>query len=214
MPLKMRSRTDSGMTVSTESELSSSQSNRQGDSPSESRPEERKRRDSIKPGEKLDIDSFDQLAPLGEGSFGIVTLVRKKGNKQLYALKAMAKAKLIKHDAAQRVLFEAEAMQSVKHPFVMRMYGAFQDADTFYFILEFVSGGDLYGALERYNDVFPEDWCRIYIAEIAMALDAVHKLGYMYRCAAPHSVRSHGRCAYLLRAAARAPYPPIPASGI
>eukprot|EP00966_Prymnesium_polylepis_P003857 88091-Prymnesium_polylepis.1 len=62
----------------------------------------------------------------------------------------------------------------------MRMYGAFQDDSCFYFILEFVSGGDLYNALEKHGN-FPEHWCVIYLAEIAMALDAIHQLGYMYR---------------------------------
>ena len=55
-----------------------------------------------------------------------------------------------------------------------------QDNSHFYFLLEFASGGDMFNAVEEHN-TFPEEWCRFYVAEIALALEHIHKLGFMYR---------------------------------
>jgi len=130
---------------------------------------------------ELSIDAFEQLSQIGEGGFGTVFLVRKKSNQKVCAIKAMSKSKYMSADAAQRVVNEFEAMQRVRHPFIMKMLGAFQDPAHFYFILEFVSGGDMYMAVTKHGPVFPESWCQIYTAEIAMALEAIHSHGYMYR---------------------------------
>eukprot|EP00966_Prymnesium_polylepis_P261812 6047749-Prymnesium_polylepis.1 len=40
--------------------------------------------------EALTLESFEQLAVLGEGGFGKVLMVRKKTSNKIYALKAMA----------------------------------------------------------------------------------------------------------------------------
>jgi hypothetical protein len=111
--------------------------------------------------EELTVSSFEQLALLGEGGFGVVHLVRRISSNRLYALKELPKSRYNTPQSAQRVLNEAEAMQKVRHPFVMRMHGAFQDLNRFFFLLEFVSRGDLYAALAAHGPTFPEDWCVI-----------------------------------------------------
>ena len=47
-------------------------------------------------------------------------------------------------------------------------------------------GGDLMTMLMKY-DVFSEDVTRFYIAECIMAIDAVHRMGFIHRCALPLS---------------------------
>ncbi|KAL1520823.1 hypothetical protein AB1Y20_022385 [Prymnesium parvum] len=131
-------------------------------------------------GDQLSVEQFEQLSLLGEGAFGKVLLVRKVTSGKMFALKVLPKAKYDRPTHAHRVLNESEAMQRVRHPFVMRIHAAFQDVEHFYFLLEFVAGGDLFAALEKHG-TFPEPWCQLYSAEIAMALDAIHALGYMYR---------------------------------
>ena len=46
--------------------------------------------------------------------------------------------------------------------------------------LEHVAGGDLFTYLQE-RQAFPESWCRIYTAELSLALSWVHTLGYVYR---------------------------------
>ena len=55
------------------------------------------------------------------------------------------------------------------------------------FVLEHVPGGDLFGFLQEHGS-FPEAWCRLYLAEIAMALDWVHQQRYVYRDLKPENI--------------------------
>ena len=49
--------------------------------------------------------------------------------------------------------------------------------------MEFLPGGDLMTMLIKY-DTFTEDVTRFYIAECVLAIEAVHKLGFIHRLAA------------------------------
>jgi protein-serine/threonine kinase len=46
--------------------------------------------------------------------------------------------------------------------------------------MEFLPGGDLMTMLIKY-DTFSEDVTRFYIGECVMAIEAVHKLGFIHR---------------------------------
>ncbi len=60
------------------------------------------------------------------------------------------------------------------------LHYAFSDAKNLYFVMDFLPGGDLVNILMKY-DVLNEDQCRFYIAEIALAINYVHSLGYVHR---------------------------------
>jgi len=109
------------------------------------------------------LNAFRVIRKLGEGGYGKVLLCRKKDNKQLFAIKALEKARMSEADMAY-VLAESEALQEIKHPFVMVMHGAFQDTQSFYFVLEYLPGGDLFEHVQRHC-VFSVEWSRFYAAQ-------------------------------------------------
>ena len=47
-------------------------------------------------------------------------------------------------------------------------------------LMEFLPGGDLMTMLIKY-EIFSEDITRFYMAEITLAIEAVHKLGFIHR---------------------------------
>lgn len=49
-------------------------------------------------------------------------------------------------------------------------------------LMEFLPGGDLMTMLIKY-EIFSEDITRFYMAELVLAIEAVHKLGFIHRCA-------------------------------
>lgn len=107
-------------------------------------------------------------------------LVSKNSSGRLYALKMLEKSRIRKRGAADRVISESVSMQQIRHPFVVTLHYAFQDKSRVYFVLEYVPGGDLFGILQEHGH-FPEDWCRIYLAEMAMALAWMHTHRLVYR---------------------------------
>lgn len=124
------------------------------------------------------LTAFEVLHVLGEGGFGKVVMVRKRHDGSMYALKCIDKWR-IRSGALDFILSESQAMQDINHPFVVRMFGAFQDSRHFFFLFELVRGGDMFQVLMSHNGVFPLHWCRFYLAELSLALDHIHTLGYV-----------------------------------
>lgn len=60
------------------------------------------------------------------------------------------------------------------------MYSAFQTDGNLYMVLAYLRGGDLFTRLSK-ELMFTEDDVKIYLAELALALDHLHTLGIIYR---------------------------------
>ena len=46
---------------------------------------------------------------------------------------------------------EQRMLQSVQHPFIINLWGVFQDAGNLYMVMDFVPGGELFTLLRRSN---------------------------------------------------------------
>ena len=86
---------------------------------------------------------------VGHGGYSTVWVVADAATQRHYALKQLRKGHVVALKMAERVLLEKKAHEDLVHPFIIRMYGAFQDELNLYFLLELAQGGDLFDALER-----------------------------------------------------------------
>lgn len=67
---------------------------------------------------------------------------------------------------------------------IVTLHSAFHDETNLYLVMDFLGGGDLATLILRDGeDEFhmTEDVCRFYAAEILLALEELHKCGYMHR---------------------------------
>ena len=48
------------------------------------------------------------------------------------------------------------------------------------------AGGDMVNLMSNYD--VPEDWAKFYIAEVVLAVDAIHKMGYIHRDVKPDNM--------------------------
>jgi len=134
-------------------------------------------------------NQFELLKVLGQGSFGKVFLVRKtvgSDRGQLYAMKVLKKAKLKVRDRV-RTKMERNILVDVNHPFIVKVYYAFQTDGNLYMVLAYLRGGDLFTRLSK-ELMFTEDDVKIYLAELALALDHLHSLGIIYRDLKPENI--------------------------
>lgn len=160
------------------------------DSGGESCEREVELQDVVKEGhEKADPSQFELLKVLGEGSFGKVFLVRKVVGADagtLYAMKVLKKATLKVRDR-ERTKMERNILVEMGHPFIVKLHYAFQTAGKLYLILDFLRGGDLFSRLSK-EVMFTEEDVKFYLAELALALEHVHKLGIIYRDLKPENI--------------------------
>ena len=147
---------------------------------------------------KLTIQDFDLLKVLGKGSFGKVMLVRRCDDKcpegeaeTLYALKTLRKSTLIVRNQLAHTATERQILQDIYSPFLVHLVYAFQTADKLYMVLDYVGGGELFFWLRK-EKRFSENRCRLYVAEIGLALDAMHKENIVYRDLKPENVLLDG----------------------
>ncbi|BCR85510.1 AGC family serine/threonine-protein kinase [Aspergillus chevalieri] len=138
---------------------------------------------------KMTSDDFEPMLCLGKGSFGTVLLVRHTLTGKLYAQKQFRKASITVHKKlVEQTKTERTILESVnRHPFVVKLYYAFQDHEMLYLILEYALGGELFThlAMER---MFDEDMAAFYMAEMVLALEHLHQnVGVIYRDLKPEN---------------------------
>ncbi|XP_064483785.1 ribosomal protein S6 kinase alpha-5-like isoform X2 [Ornithodoros turicata] len=134
---------------------------------------------------KVDMSNFDLLRVLGTGAYGKVFLVRKSGGQdhgKLYAMKVLKKASIVqKQKTLEHTRTERQVLEAIRQsPFLVTLHYAFQTDAKLHLILDYVSGGELFTHLYQ-KDHFTEPEVRIYIGEIILALEHLHKLGIIYR---------------------------------
>ena len=133
------------------------------------------------------LEDFKILKVIGRGSFGKVCLVEYKPTKEIYAMKSMKKDMLIEHEQIDNILLEKEILQTIEHPFLCGLVFCFQTLQRVYFIMPFLSGGEIFQQLRK-SKTFTEETVRFYGAQIAIAIDYLHKKGIAYRDLKPENV--------------------------
>ncbi|CAM9492144.1 unnamed protein product [Ectocarpus fasciculatus] len=140
---------------------------------------------------KVGLDSFKIVRVIGKGSFGKVFLVREKVAGDIYAMKVLRKDNVIKRNQVEHTKTERNVLGYVKHPFIVGLNMAFQTRDKLFFVLDYCAGGELFFHLGKHGK-FPEPRSRFYSAEIALALQHVHRLDIVYRDLKPENVLLDG----------------------
>ncbi|KAL6944302.1 Serine/threonine-protein kinase [Hanseniaspora osmophila] len=136
---------------------------------------------------RLSLDDFKTVKVIGKGAFGEVRLVQKKDTGKIYAMKTLLKSEMYKKDQLAHVKAERDVLAGADSPWVVSLYYSFQDTQYLYLIMEFLPGGDLMTMLIRWQ-IFTEDVTRFYMAECILAIEAIHKLGFIHRDIKPDNI--------------------------
>ncbi|KAI7899788.1 kinase-like domain-containing protein [Cokeromyces recurvatus] len=129
---------------------------------------------------KVGLDDFNFLAVLGRGNFGKVMLAEEKYTNELYAIKILKKRFVLDNDEVESTRAEKRVFLAAnRHPFLVNLHSTFQTETRIYYVMEYVSGGDLMMHIQR--ELFSEQRARFYACEVLLALEYFHRQGIIYR---------------------------------
>ena len=99
----------------------------------------------------------------------------------------MSKDSIVEHENETRVTIEKNALQLVTGcPFIITLFGTFQDADNLYFLTECVQGGNLISYMIN-KDILSHSEAMFFTASITQALIHCHKQGLIHRDIKPEN---------------------------
>lgn len=134
---------------------------------------------------RLQRDDFEILKVIGRGAFSEVAVVKMKQTGQVYAMKIMNKWDMLKRGEVSCFREERDVLVNGDQRWITQLHFAFQDENYLYLVMEYYVGGDLLTLLSKFGERIPAEMARFYLAEIVMAIDSVHRLGYVHRWALP-----------------------------
>ncbi|CAK6436025.1 unnamed protein product [Pipistrellus nathusii] len=137
--------------------------------------------------EDVTFDHFQILRAIGKGSFGKVCIVQKRDTEKMYAMKYMSKQQCIERDEVRNVFRELEILQEIEHVFLVNLWYSFQDEEDMFMVVDLLLGGDLRYHLQQ-NVQFSEDTVRLYICEMALALDYLRSQHIIHRDVKPDNI--------------------------
>lgn len=136
---------------------------------------------------KYGLKDFEVLRSLGTGSFGRVHLVRSTHNGRFYAMKVLKKDRVVKMKQVEHTNDERRMLSLVEHPFIIRMWGTFQDSQQLFMIMDYIEGGELFTLLRK-SQRFPNPVAKFYAAEVCLALEYLHEHTIIYRDLKPENI--------------------------
>jgi len=141
------------------------------------------------------VDDFQVDRILGTGSFGRVNLAIHKKTGAVCALKCLSKSQVLKTKQVMHIKAEKAILELINFPFIVPLFGTFQDKDTIYLVLEYVVGGEFFTHL-RNAGRFTEETSKFYAAQIVLTFEFLHSKDIIYRDLKPENLLldKNGNC--------------------
>ena len=136
---------------------------------------------------KYTLNDFQILRTLGTGSFGRVHLTRSIHNGRFYAMKVLKKQRVVQMKQIEHTNDERRMLKLAQHPFIIRMWGTFQDCHNLFMIMDYIEGGELFSLLRK-SQRFPTPVAKFYAAEVFLAIEYLHSLDIIYRDLKPENI--------------------------
>ncbi|CAK4690025.1 unnamed protein product [Aphanomyces euteiches] len=144
---------------------------------------------------KPSASEFTLGRELGQGNFSKVFLATHKTSQEVFAVKVIEKARImrmkIRHpNIFNEVNMEKMVLNMLRHPNIVRLYHTFQDATNLYFLMEYVAGGELWDhlVLDGKQIGCTEALARFYSADIVNALEYMASRHIVHRDLKPENM--------------------------
>lgn len=138
--------------------------------------------------ENIKYHDLEIYATLGTGTFGRVKLVQDKKSKRTFALKILKKQQIMQYRQQSNVMNEKNVMKDSDHPFILKLYETYKDAEHLYMLLELIQGGELFNLLQVRGGKISNGMARFYTSCVVDAFHYLHERQIVYRDLKPENL--------------------------
>jgi hypothetical protein len=142
---------------------------------------EEKGKEEPKPKEEVSMNDFNIHKVLGRGKFGKVTfkcpklkvmLASQKSSGKVFAIKCIKKSIISNKNILVSTQNENKILRTVRNPFIVQLYFAFETEEYLNLVMEYINGGELFFHISHFGR-FSEVRVRFYAAQISCALECL-----------------------------------------
>ncbi|XP_067864628.1 ribosomal protein S6 kinase-related protein-like isoform X3 [Heptranchias perlo] len=123
---------------------------------------------------------FQDIEFIAKGSFGPILKVCQRTDEQIYAVKVLLKAEVVRHGILQQCKDGAVIQKQVHHPFVQSLRECWQTSRLLFIMCDYHCSGDLF-VLWSACGPFDEGRVRVFAAELGSAIGFLHDFGVVHR---------------------------------
>ena len=132
------------------------------------------------------INNFHLILQIAKGGYGSVALYKKVSTGDMYAIKIVDIQNMKKKKLSSTLKTETSILNEINSDYVVNCYYIWKDKINYYFAMDYMPGGDLFGLLS--NMIIPQSTIQFISAEVILALHYLHSINIIHRDLKPENI--------------------------
>ena len=132
------------------------------------------------------MSKFKLILPIAKGGYGSVGLYKKLTTSDTYAIKTVDINSMKEKNLSSSLKNEQNILKEINNDYVVNSYYIFQDKKNYYFVMEYLPGGDVYTILSKIN--LPKKTIQLIVAETILAVNYLHGIRIIHHDIKPENI--------------------------